>query len=150
MSCWIERPDETSMRSDPSRRQLAKLTGTTGRGPHWIGRRISAFALNAKRPMDRPPTIRGDMRFREWIRLAETEEDRAIRYRMSNKLICLSTWKTTSSLRISVHGPRFHCTRTGALVFKLLNTPRQEKTGIRQHRPTASLHRSMPTERANE
>ncbi len=97
------------MRSNPSRRQLAKLTGTTGRGPHWIGRRISAFALNAKRPMDRPPTIHGDMRFREWIRLAETEEDRTIRYRMSNKLICLSTWKTTSSLRISVHGPRFHC-----------------------------------------
>lgn len=30
--------------------------------------------------MDRQPTICGDMTFREWIRLADTEEDRAIRY----------------------------------------------------------------------
>ena len=30
--------------------------------------------------MDRRPTIRGDMTFREWIRAARCEEDRAIRY----------------------------------------------------------------------
>jgi hypothetical protein len=30
--------------------------------------------------MDKRPTIHGEMTFREWIRLAETEEDRAIRY----------------------------------------------------------------------
>ena len=39
-----------------------------------------ASAPNAKRPMDRRPTIQGEMTYREWIRLAETEEDRAIRY----------------------------------------------------------------------
>ena len=40
--------------------------------------------------MDRRPTIQGDMTFQEWIRLAETEQDRAIRYLWAEQQAYLS------------------------------------------------------------
>ncbi len=39
---------------------------------------------------DRWPTIHGEMTFREWIRLATTEEDRAIRYLWAEQQAYLS------------------------------------------------------------
>ena len=40
--------------------------------------------------MDRRPTIQGDMTFQQWIRLAETEQDRAIRYLWAEQQAYLS------------------------------------------------------------
>ena len=40
--------------------------------------------------MERRPTIRGDMSFREWIRAATTEEDRAVRYLWAEQQAYLS------------------------------------------------------------
>ena len=40
--------------------------------------------------MARRPTIHGDMTFREWIQLADTEEDRAIRYLWAEQQAYLS------------------------------------------------------------
>ncbi len=40
--------------------------------------------------MDRRPTIQGDMTFREWIRAASTEEDRAMRHLWAEQQAYLS------------------------------------------------------------
>ncbi len=40
--------------------------------------------------MDKRPTIQGDMTFREWIRAASTEEDRAMRHLWAEQQAYLS------------------------------------------------------------
>ena len=44
----------------------------------------------ARRSMDTRPTIRGGMTFREWIRAATTEENRAVRYLWAEQQAYLS------------------------------------------------------------